>query len=143
MKLLIFLSGIFLLTISAQNCNNRSNVKNEVTGDSTMARKIDSDKVKTYKAKLEIKALCMNYTLRLVEGSIDTSLISGNWMDETTHKSYQNVFALGNPCTFPATIEQGQDFNFVIDTTNTQKQCAVCMAYYPTPPKKLFIKVVP
>jgi len=142
MKLLIFLSGIFLLTISAQNCNNRSNVKNEVTGDSTMVRKIDSDKVKTYKAKLEIKALCMNYTLRLVEGSIDTSLISGNWMDETTHKSYQNVFALGNPCNFPATIEQGQDFNFVIDTASVQKQCAVCMAYYPTPPKKLFIKVV-
>ena len=142
MKLLIFLSGIFLLTISAQNCNNRSNVKNEVTGDSTMTRKIDSDKVKTYKAKLEIKALCMNYTLRLVEGSIDTSLISGNWMDETTHKSYQNVFALGNPCNFPATIEQGQDFNFVIDTAGIQKQCALCMAYYPTPPKKLFIKVV-
>ena len=107
-----------------------------------MVRKIDSDKVKTYKAKLEIKALCMNYTLRLVEGSIDTSLISGNWMDETTHKSYQNVFALGNPCNFPATIEQGQDFNFVIDTASVQKQCAVCMAYYPTPPKKLFIKVV-
>jgi hypothetical protein len=142
MKLLIFLSCIFLLTISAQNCNNRSTVKNEVTADSAMARKTDSAEVKKYKAKLEIKAICMNYTLRLVEGSIDTSLISGNWMDETTHKSYQNVFALGNPCTFPATIELGQDFNFVIDTASVQKQCAVCMAYYPTPPKKLFIKVV-
>jgi hypothetical protein len=142
MRLLIFLSCIFLLTVSAQNCNNKSSVKNEVKADSAMAVKIDSDKVKKYKAKLEIKAICMNYTLRLVEGSIDTTLISGNWMDETTHKSYQNVFALGNPCTFPATIEQGQDFNFVIDTASAQKQCAVCMAYYPTPPKKLFIKVV-
>jgi len=142
MRLLVFLSCIFLLTVSAQNCNNKSSVKNELTADSATAKKIDSDKVKTYKGKLEIKAICMNYTLKLVEGSIDTSLISGNWMDETTRKSYQNVFALGNPCTFPATIEQGQDFNFVIDTSSVQKQCAVCMAYYPTPPKKLFIKVV-
>ena len=31
MKLLVFLSCIFLLTISAQNCNNKSGVKNEVT----------------------------------------------------------------------------------------------------------------
>ena len=142
MRLLVFLSCIFLLTVSAQNCNNKSSVKNEVTADSALARSADSASVKKYKAKLEIKAICMNYTLRLVEGSIDTTLISGNWMDETTHKSYQNVFALGNPCTFPATIDQGQDFNFVIDTASAQKQCAVCMAHYPTPPKKLFIKVV-
>jgi hypothetical protein len=142
MRLLVFLSCIFLLTVSAQNCNNTSTGKNEVTADSTLARSTDSASVKKYKAKLEIKAICMNYTLRLVEGNIDTSLISGHWMDESTHKSYENVFALGNPCTFPSTIEQGQDFNFVIDTASAQKQCAVCMAYYPTPPKKLFIKVV-
>jgi hypothetical protein len=142
MRLLVFLSCIFLLTVSARNCNNNSSVKNEEKTDSAVVRNSDSASVKKYKAKLEIKAICMNYTLRLIEGSIDTTLISGNWMDETTHKSYQNVFALGNPCTFPSTIEQGQDFNFVIDTASAQKQCAVCMAYYPTPPKKLFIKVV-
>jgi hypothetical protein len=142
MKLPVFLSCIFLLTVSARNCNNNSSIKNEEKPDSSVAKSADSASVKKYKGKLEIKAICMNYTLRLVEGNIDTTLISGNWMDETTHKSYQNVFALGNPCTFPATIEQGQDFNFVIDTASPQKQCAVCMAYYPTPPKKLFIKVV-
>ena len=142
MRLFVFLSCIFLLTVSARNCNNNSSVKNEEKADSAVVRNTDSASVKKYKAKLEIKAICMNYTLRLIEGSIDTTLISGNWTDETTHKSYQNVFALGNPCTFPPTIEQGQDFNFVIDTASAQKQCAVCMAYYPTPPKKLFIKVV-
>ena len=30
----------------------------------------------TYKGKLEIKALCMNYTLALVEGNADSSLIN-------------------------------------------------------------------
>ncbi|MEO5562801.1 MAG: hypothetical protein ABIR18_05180 [Chitinophagaceae bacterium] len=131
MKLFIFLSAIFLLTVSARNCNS-----NKTTAHATNAEPIK------YKAKLETKALCMNYTLRLLEGSIDTAMIAANWTDESTGKSYQNVFALGNPCIFPASIEQGQDFYFLIDTSSVQKQCAVCMAYYPTPPKKLFIKVL-
>jgi hypothetical protein len=138
MKLLFFLSCIFLLTVSAQQCNNKknANVKNDnIAADSTAA-------MPNYKAKLEIKAICMNYTLRLTQGSLDTSQVAAAWTDETTGKSYKNVFALGNPCTFPPGIELGQEFSFVIDTTREQKQCAVCLAYYPTPPKKLFIKVL-
>jgi hypothetical protein len=123
MKLLLLLSSIFLLTISADQCGKKK------TGSGT------------YKAKLEIKGICMNYTIRLLEGNIDTSLIAASWTDETTGKSYNNVFGLGSPCTFPANIEQGDDFYFMIDTTSKQ-QCAVCMAYYPTPPRKLSIKVV-
>jgi hypothetical protein len=123
MKLLLFLSAIFILTASADKCGNK---------------KTETGK---YKARLEIKALCMNYTLRLLEGDIDTSLIVADWTDESTGKAYKNVFALGSRCTFPATIEQGDDFYFVIDTIQKQ-DCAVCMAYYPTPPKKLSIKVV-
>jgi hypothetical protein len=141
MKLLIFLSCIFILTVSAQQCNNEGKVKNNAGSDSAQNKPADSSP-KIYKAKLEIKAICMNYTLRLTEGSLDTSYVAATWTDETTGKSYQNVFALGNPCTFPPTIELGQDFKFIIDTTKDQKQCAVCMAYYPIPPKKLFIKVV-
>lgn len=123
MKLFIFLSAIFMLTISADKCGKK---KTEAG---------------LYKAKLETKAICMNYTLRLLEGNIDTSLITANWTDESTGKSYTNVFALGSPCTFPANIQQGDDFYFRIDTSQKQ-ECAVCMAYYPTPPRKLSIKVV-
>ena len=94
-----------------------------------------------YKARLETKAICMNYTLRLLEGDIDTSLITANWTDESTGKSYTNVFGLGSPCTFPPNIQQGDDFYFMIDSS-TIKDCIVCMAYYPTPPRKLSIKVV-
>lgn len=123
MKLLIFLSAIFILAVSADKCGKK---------------KIASGR---YKARLETKALCMNYTLRLLEGDIDTSLITANWTDESTGKSYTNVFALGSRCTFPSNIEQGDDFYFIIDSAQKQ-ECAVCMAYYPTPPKKLYIKVV-
>ena len=127
MKLLFFLSAVFILTVSADKCGNK--------------KKTETTTPTTYKAKLETKALCMNYTLRLLEGDIDTSLIAASWTDESTGKSYTNVFGLGSPCTFPSNIEQGDDFYFQIDTSQKQ-ECAVCMAYYPTPPRKLSIKVV-
>jgi hypothetical protein len=124
MKLLFFLSLIFLLTVSADKCGSKTKKEAGV-----------------YKAKLEIKALCMNYTIRLLEGDIDTSVISASWSDESTGKSYTNVFGLASRCTFPASIQEGDDFYFRIDSSEKQN-CAVCMAYYPTPPKKLSIKVV-
>jgi hypothetical protein len=124
MKLFVLLAGLFVLTVSADKCGKKSS-----TGD------------KVYKGKLEIKALCMNYTIRLLDGNIDTSQIAANWTDENTGKSYKNVFALANPCSFPSSIDEGGEFNFIIDSTG-KKGCAVCMAYYPTPPKKLHIKVL-
>ena len=84
----------------------------------------------------------MNYTIRLVEGEPDTTMVAAKWTDESTGKSYDNVFALGSPCTFPASIREGDEFYFSIDST-TKQDCAVCMAYYPTPAKKLKIKVLP
>jgi len=124
MKLLIILLFISVLTISADQCGKK---KNQTGG--------------VFKAKLETKGICMNYTLRLLEGAIDTSMINVSWTDESTGKSYNNVFGLGSPCTFPNNIEQGDDFYFVIDTTQKQ-QCVVCLAFYPTPSRKLSIKVV-
>jgi hypothetical protein len=125
MKILFPLSAIFLLGAVSENCgSNKKQTPNT-----------------RYKAKLEIQALCMNYTIRLLEGDLDSSMITPKWTDETNGKPYQNVFALANPCDFPSTIKQGDEFYFSIDTIS-RKNCAVCMAYYPTPPKKLFIKIV-
>lgn len=101
-----------------------------------------SKKPITYKGRLEVKGLCMNYTISVLQGNIDPSLIVSDWTDEITSKSYKNAFKLGSPCTFPATINQGDEFYFTIDTTSVQN-CAVCMAFYPTPSKALAIKVVP
>lgn len=122
MKLLLLLSSVFVLTVSAEKCGSKS-------------------KGNTYKAKLETKALCMNYTLRVLEGNIDTSLVNGSWTDETTGKTYTNAFGLANPCDFPSSINEGDEFYFTIDTA-VVKNCAVCMAYYPTPDRKLSIKVI-
>ena len=124
MKILIPLTTIFLLSLPAKDCNEKKKERS------------------SFRGKLEIKALCMNYTIRLVEGQIDTSKIAATWTDETTGKSYTSVFGLGNPCDFPSTIKQGDEFYFSIVTVK-ERNCAVCMAYYPTPRKKLIIKVIP
>lgn len=122
MKLLLILSIFTVLTVAAADCGKKS------TGT-----------VK-YKARLEIKGICFNYTISLLDPA-DTLDINADWTDEMTNKSYSNVFSLGNPCDFPATIKQGDEFYFTIDTA-TKKDCAVCMAYYPKPSKALTIKVV-
>lgn len=124
MKQLLLLPGLLLLTATANQCKSKKASNN------------------TYKARLETKGLCMNYTLRLVEGNIDTSLVDASWTDEIKGKTFNNVFGLANPCDFPTTINEGDEFYFTIDTAKP-KNCAVCMAYYPTPAHKLSIKVVP
>jgi len=93
-----------------------------------------------YKGRLEIKGICSNYTIKLLEGSLDTAQIAANWTDENTSKSYTDVFGLGSPCTFPPSINEGDEFYFMMDTV--KQLCNVCLAYYPTPGKKLAIKVV-
>jgi len=120
---IFFLAAVFLVTVSAENCN----------------KKKDAEVV--YKGRLEIKALCMNYTVKLIEGDIDTSKIVGSWTDETTKKNYSKVFALENPCNFPDSIKQGDEFYFSLDTAS-RKPCMVCMAYYPVPGKRLPIKII-
>lgn len=122
MKQLILLFTLAILLLSNSDC----------TKNKSAAR---------YKGKLEITGICMNYTIRVTEGNIDPALIVDNWTDETTSKSYDKVFRLGNPCDFPATLKQGDEFYFIIESAKG-KDCAVCMAYYPTPPKALSIKVV-
>lgn len=93
-----------------------------------------------YKGRLEIKGICMNYTISLLEGEMDSSKIEAKWTDETMNKIYKNVFGLASPCTFPASIKEKDEFYFVID--HATQACMVCEAYYPTPSKKLSIKVV-
>jgi hypothetical protein len=94
-----------------------------------------------YRGKLEIKAICMNYTISIQSNNFDTSMTVANWTDENTGKQYKNVFELGSKCNFPDSLQAGDEFYFTIDSTSVQN-CMVCMAYYPTPSKKLSIKVL-
>jgi hypothetical protein len=123
MKLLLLLSSFILLSASTKSCKEKALPPG------------------CYKGRLEIKALCMNYTISIQSKNFDTAMVVANWTDESTGKNYKNVFGLGSRCTFPDSLKEGDEFYFTIDTTSVQN-CMVCMAYYPTPAKKLSIRVV-
>jgi hypothetical protein len=108
---------------------------------STCKHKQANPATNCYKGKLEIKAACMNYTISVQQGIIDTAVFAASWTDESTGKSYKNVFALDSRCNFPSTIHEGDEFYFTVDSTTVQ-DCAVCLIYYPVPPKKVKIKVL-
>ena len=122
MKTFILAPFVFILLVTADKCKNKK--ENSV-----------------YKGKLEVKGMCMNYTIKLLEGNIDTSKLVAEWKNESTGKTHTNVFALGGVCNFPPTINEGDEFSFTIDTTYVSN-CAVCLAYYPKPAKSIAIKVV-
>ena len=123
MKLFILLSAVSVLVLSASDCSKKK---------TTVAR---------YKGRLEVTGICMNYTIGIIEGNTDSKSLVASWTDDVTKKTYTNVFKLGNPCDFPSTIKQGDEFYFSIGTSEG-KPCAVCMAYYPAPEKALSIKVI-
>ena len=122
MKLLFIITSFILVGASSKSC------KEELPKG-------------CYKGKLEIKANCMNYTISMQSKNFDSSLVVANWTDETTGKSYKNAFRLGSPCTFPDSLNEGDEFYFTIDSTSVQN-CSVCIMYYPTPEKQLRIKVL-
>ena len=122
MKSYLLAPVIFILVTTTNKCKN----KNESS---------------VYKGKLEVKGMCMNYTIKLLDGNIDTSKLVSEWKNEITGKTHNNVFALGSVCNFPSALNEGDEFYFRIDTTYVSN-CAVCLAYYPKPSKSIAIKVV-
>lgn len=95
-----------------------------------------------YKGRLEIKGICANYTIKLLEGQLPEGTIAANWTDESTGKQYTNVFSLENPCVLPGNMNEGQEFYFTVVREKDRDDCVTCMAYYPKPDKKLNIKVL-
>lgn len=96
-----------------------------------------------FKGRLSVKGICSNYTITVLEGRMDSSLVEPRWTDENTGKTYTSAFALGSPCTFPPDLEEGAEFYFSIEPEGDRSGCNVCMAFYPTPARKLAIRVLP
>jgi hypothetical protein len=94
-----------------------------------------------FKGKLVLKGLCMNYVIQIIEGDVDKALYESSWQNPSTKTTYQNVFGLGSICTFPSTINEGDEFYFSIPKSSIVQTCAQCMAYSPTPSKKISIEI--
>ena len=124
MRLFILLSGLSSLLLSSGECSLKKNFPPPTI----------------YHGRLEVAGICSNYTIKMLN-PVDTSLVVANWTNEATGISYTNVFRLDKPCFIPSWVKEGAEFDFYIDSTST-KICTVCLAYYPTPPKKLAITIV-
>lgn len=124
MKTLILLSSFFLFF----TCN-----KSVVSADSSTC----------VKGKLLIKGICLNYVIQVVDGDVNDHDVANVWKHPDTGVEYSNVFALGSKCSFPSTIEEGEEFNFKIVEKPAEESCIVCKAYSPVPPTSLFIEVCP
>lgn len=94
-----------------------------------------------FKGRLEISDICGNYTIRLLEGNLDTCFIQASWQHPYTKIVYQNVFSLGNICSFPASVKQGDEFYFTIRDQKQDLTCVECLVYTPRPGKLLSINV--
>ena len=93
-----------------------------------------------YSGKLVKKGICMNYVIEVLDPIPDKNLIEISWRDEFSNKEYKNVFTLGSVCDFPSHIMEGDIFDFSL-LENYNQQCAVCLAYTPTPEKLLNIRL--
>ena len=119
-----FLTPLLLaaaMMLTAATCNNTAN-------------KTATAATKCFKGRLEIKGICMNYVIKVLEGDNKALAIDSSWTDESDGKIYQNVFALGNKCNFPD-MEEGAEFYFTIDGKE-DPSCNVCMAFRPVPASK-------
>lgn len=97
-----------------------------------------------YQGKLVLQGICMNYVIEAVNKDLDTNKVEPIWQNPMSGKVYSNIFALASVCTFPANIKEGDTFYFkVLNTPPKDNNCAQCLAYSPTPNKKLYIEVCP
>lgn len=89
-----------------------------------------------FRGRVAVLGMCGNITLSLIDGSLDTSRYRTGWKDPNTGITHPNAFRLENPCTvgFPANIKVGDVFRFTVTESSTaNRNCMMCMAYYPTP----------
>ena len=123
---IVLVTAIVALTLGQKKCSS----KKPASGVSTTC----------FKGRLEVKGPCSNYTIKLLEGVMDTSNLVASWKNEATQKTYTHVFALASACSFPDTIKEGDEFYFTLGSK--PQNCMVCMIYYPKPPKALSITVL-
>ena len=95
------------------------------------------------KGKLLFNGMCGQYTVQLLEGYMPPEKIVASWKFPNTDSIYTNVFAAANVCNFGEFhLQQGDVFTFKLDSLPPVQNCAVCLAYFPTPPISNAIKDV-
>lgn len=94
-----------------------------------------------FKGRLSVTGICGNFVIEVIEGDIDRKLVVEKWTHPYTGVVYNNAFALESICTFPTTIQEGDEFYFSIAADSPEQKCPVCLAYSPVPEKRISIDI--
>lgn len=94
-----------------------------------------------YTGKLVVSEHCNHYIVALETGSIDKSKLAESWTDNKRNMTFKNVFSVASKCSFANVgLAEGDLFSFELADSTAAENCAICMAYYPTPEQKLMLK---
>jgi hypothetical protein len=95
-----------------------------------------------YKGRLEIKGICGNLTVKVLDPKFPSSLMENDFRNPITSETLTNVFAVKNICDFPNAINEGDEFYFIL-SSGSKNVCMLCKANYPTPNIANDITVLP
>ena len=124
-SLIIILTSCMLMSASCEK-NNEAVIKGNNEG--------------VIKGKLVYRS-CAS-TVVQVSDTAFYSIAQNEWKQSPTRPTYEHVFAVSNPCSFPNYTE-GQEFTFQIVSNDPKNaDCVVCMMFDNPPTKKNMIRVL-
>lgn len=94
-----------------------------------------------FQGRLEKRGICGQLVVRIMSVNKDGLRYEAGWTDSSTGLVYENVFAVSNSCEFPASIQEGDLFNFYRVSSPGILTCVVCQAFTPVPGEHMGIRL--
>lgn len=92
------------------------------------------------KAKV-IRITCASTTIDILDAAHYN--LGESWTIEGTTNTYNHAAVVANKCELPSTLKEGDTFYFkVINQSEANTDCIVCMMYDYPPSKSIYLKVV-
>ncbi len=127
MKSLIIIMTAFMLTSASCEKNNEAVIKG-------------NNEEGVIKGKLVYRS-CASTVVQVLNTAF-YSIAQNEWKQSPSRPTYEHVFAVSNPCSFPNYTE-GQEFTFQIITNDPKNaDCVVCMMFDNPPTRQNMIRVL-
>ena len=92
------------------------------------------------KGVLVKKGICGQRVVKVLSEDKNGIRLASSWKDESSGKTFTDVFAVENSCSFPSSISEGGEFTFKLSSVK-DNGCVTCQAYTPVPAEKNSILV--
>ena len=92
------------------------------------------------KGVLVKKGICGQRIVKVLSQEKNGIKLASSWKDESSGKTFTDVFSVENICTFPSSISEGGEFTFKLSSVK-ENDCITCQAYTPVPAEKNSIVV--